>query len=90
MKKLTYFETSQISGGEQFLILTSTLETKNIPNACIEQFFNPQSNMTLVGLTEENLTSSLIDNCSAYKAPIHSWLSPEAWLEPFSLSIIEA
>jgi hypothetical protein len=64
MKKLNFLQTSQISGGEQFLIATSIVDIERFPTSCIERFFNgTMDSKALVGLTEENLLATLTKGC---------------------------
>lgn len=88
MKHLNTVNLNQISGGEKFLLVTSTIDIEGIPSSCIERFFNPASNMTLVGVLEDNLSSILTNNCTEYHnftgSRSHSWES-----NPISVTLIE-
>lgn len=66
MKNLNILDLKNISGGEKFLLTTSTIDIEGIPASCIERFFNPSNNMTLVGTLEDNLSSMLTTGCDEY------------------------
>lgn len=88
MKNLNSVEIKQISGGEKFLLITSKIDIEGIPASCIERFFNPNSNMTLVGTLEDNLGSMLTNGCDEYQnftgSRSHSFES-----KPIAISLIE-
>jgi hypothetical protein len=88
MKALNLLATRQISGGEQFLVITSVVDIENIPSSCIERFFNSTiSTNALVGLTEENLIPALTNRCTDYVKPNFSW-NTEADLTLIDLKVI--
>jgi len=67
MKNLNQVQLNQISGGEKFLLITTNIDITGIPTSCIDRFFQDNSNLTLVGLTEDVLSSALFNNCTDYK-----------------------
>lgn len=66
MKNLNIGELNQVSGGEKFLLFTSTVDFVSLPKNCLEKFFNNSTNLTLVGSTHDSLFSTLLSNCYQY------------------------
>ena len=65
MKKLNPIEQKQISGGEKFLLVTSSgIDLEDVPVKCREVFLNYINNISLVGLTPNDLNTALLQNCS--------------------------
>ena len=66
MKNLNSLELNLVSGGEKFLVMTTTIDMIGLPASCIERFFNNATNLTLMGITDEMLHSTLTANCTEY------------------------
>ncbi len=67
MKNLNQVQLNLVSGGEKFLAITTNIDISGVPTSCVERFFQNNNNITLVGLTEDVLSSTLFSNCTDYK-----------------------
>lgn len=75
MKNLNQLQLNQVSGGEKFLLTTTNIDITGIPASCIERFFQESSKRTLVGLTEDKLSSTLCHDCTDYKTSKTNFIS---------------
>lgn len=67
MKNLKLLDLNQISGGEKTLLITTNIDIKGLPPACIDRFFQNNNNFNLVGVTEDMLSATLTHNCTEYQ-----------------------
>lgn len=72
MKTLNLAQTKIISGGEQYILVTSIVEIEGIPESCIQRFFNNNTNATLIGLTMDELEDTLMSGCVEYSKLLNS------------------
>lgn len=85
MKDLSFKECGQVSGGEQFLSITSKIEFEGIPCHCVENFYNAHKD-NFTAFTVDNLDSSIISECSGFDLTNYS-ISME--VVPVSISLID-
>lgn len=85
MKDLSSKECSQVSGGEQFLSITSKIEFEGIPCHCVESFFNAHKD-NFANITLDTLDKSIISECSGFDLTNYS-ISMD--VTPVSISLVD-